>query len=246
MAYDPEIRFPTAFVTNEFLRLEGAKFSTSRGHAIWGRELLAKMPADAARFYLAWAGPEREQTNFTLPEMEATVERELVAGWQGWLRDLGRRLDEIYGGVAPGSGAWSDDHQQFFGLLGRAIADVGACYEAESFSPARALRRLSELVREARRFAVSEGHWARLPNGVEELRNGLGLELAAARTLTLLAAPILPDLSRRLWQALGYPAPAGPLPWEEAPEFVPHGNRVALADFQAVEPVAAGSEVAVA
>ncbi len=249
MAYDPSIRLPTAFVTNEFLRLDGAKFSTSRGHAIWGREFLKKTPADAARFYLAWAGPEREQTNFTLPEMEATVERELGVGeqgWQGWLRDLGRRLDERYGGVAQGSGAWTDDHRLFFGYLTRTIADLAACYEAESFSPARALRRLSELIREAHRFGVSEAHWAKLPDRVEELRNGLGLELAAARELAILAAPILPGFSRRLWQALGYPAPEGALSWEEAPEFVPYGNRLELSSFAVLQPVDAGSEVAVA
>ncbi len=242
MAYDPEIRLPTAFVTNEFLRLDGAKFSTSRGHAIWGHEFLATTPADTVRFYLAWAGPEREQTNFTLPEMAATVERELVAGWEGWLRDLGGRLEAHYGGIAQGSGGWTDDHQLFFGVLTRAIAEVGACYEAETFSPARAVRRLSELVREARRFGVSERHWAKLEDGVEELRNGLGLELAAARSLAILAAPILPDFSRRLWQALGYAAPAGPLAWEDAPSFVPHGNRLALADFELAPPVAVRRE----
>ncbi len=246
MAYDPEIPLPTAFVTNEFLRLDGAKFSTSRGHAIWGHEILARTPADVLRFYLAWAGPEREQTNFTLPEMEATVERELVEGWQGWLRDLGSRIDQHYGGVAQGSGGWTDDHQQFFGVLTRTSADVAACYEAATFSPARAVRLLSELVRQARRFGVSERHWAKLANGVEELRNGLGLELAAARLLAILAAPILPDLSRRLWQALGYPAPAGPLAWEDAPQFVPHGNRLALTAFELAPPVAAGREVVVA
>ena len=61
-----------------------------------------------------------------------------------------------------------------------------------------------------------------------------------------IAAPILPDLSRRLWRALGYAEPAGALPWEEAPEFVPYGNRLALAGFEVLQPVAAGSEVAVA
>lgn len=36
-------------------------FSTSRGHANWGRELLARVSPDVARFYFAWSGPEREQ-----------------------------------------------------------------------------------------------------------------------------------------------------------------------------------------
>src|SRR5262249_38891187 len=72
----------------------------------------------------------------------------------------------------------------------------------------------------------AESHWSSIDNGVEEKRNAYGLELAAARALAILVAPVMPDLSRRLWQALGYPEPAGPLPWEEVPEFVPYGQRL--------------------
>ncbi len=60
---------------NEFYRLDGKKFSTSRQHAIWGREMVAEVPADAMRFYLAWSAPEVEGTNFTRREFdEATPE----------------------------------------------------------------------------------------------------------------------------------------------------------------------------
>jgi methionyl-tRNA synthetase len=65
-AWDPEIRLPQALLANEFYRLEGQKFSTSRNHAIWGRELLRDQNADLVRFYLAYNGPETEQTSFTL------------------------------------------------------------------------------------------------------------------------------------------------------------------------------------
>jgi len=227
LAYDPSIRLPAAFVTNEFLRLDGAKFSTSRGHAIWGRDLLARTPPDAARFYLAWIGPEREQTSFTLVEMEEPVERELRGGWEAWLRDLGRRTADRFGGLVPGTGAWTDDHEQLFAALARSAAQVAACYEAESFSPARAVRLLSDLVREARRFAAAEGHWREVPNGEEETRTAFALELAAARSLAILAAPVMPGFARRLWRALGYAESAAPLAWEDAPALLPAGQRLA-------------------
>src|SRR6185437_7680158 len=46
------LNLPAQVVTNEFYQLEGDKFSTSRGHAIWGREFLRQVPADQLRFYL--------------------------------------------------------------------------------------------------------------------------------------------------------------------------------------------------
>lgn len=245
IAYDPAINLARSFVTNEFLRLDGAKFSTSRGHAIWGQEILQKVPADVLRFYLAWSGPEREQTNFTLAGMEETVGRELVERWQAWLRDLGARVERQFGGVAPWSGAWTDEHEEFFLALKGTAAEVAASYEAESFSPGRAVRQLAELVRLARRFAQAESYWARVPKGKEELRNAFALELAAARALALLAAPVMPGFSARLWQALGYEAPAGPLPWEEVPQFLPGGQRVsALAGFEIREGRTADLQVA--
>ncbi len=64
---------PSAFVTNEFYLLDNFKFSTSLGHLIWGRDLLAEAPADEVRFYLAWSNPEYNQANFTRSDMERVV-----------------------------------------------------------------------------------------------------------------------------------------------------------------------------
>jgi methionyl-tRNA synthetase len=237
MAFDPDIRLARAFVTNEFLRLDGAKFSTSRGHAIWGKELLDRVPADAARFYLSYAGPEREQANFTLAEMEATLQRELVDGWQVWLRDLGDRIGDGFNGIAPWSGAWTADQEELFVTLKRLAAEVAAAYEAATFSPQRAARQLCELVRIARRFALAESHWARVPTGKEERRNAIALELAAARALALLAAPMMPDFAQRLWTALG--AEGSPSTWEEVPLLPPGGRDVsALRTIEVLESVA--------
>lgn len=68
---------PTAFVTNAFYLLDNFKFSTSQGHLIWGRDLLAEAPVDEVRFYLAWNNPEYNQANFTRSDFEAVVEAKL-------------------------------------------------------------------------------------------------------------------------------------------------------------------------
>jgi methionyl-tRNA synthetase len=221
LAWDPGIRLPAAFVTNEFYRYEGSKFSTSRNHAMWGPELLDRVPVDAARFFLAWDGPEREQSNFTLARLRDTVERELVEGWEPWLRELGARVAEEFDGALPGTGAWSADQQRFFDRLVELSAEVAAAYEAETFSPQRAVRLLSELVRLARRFAAAESHWRGLPGRFEERRTAVALEAMAAKVLALGAAPLMPGFAGRLWRALGYDRP---MRWEEVPEPVPSGR----------------------
>ena len=74
-AWDREIQLPRALLANEFYCLDGLKFSTSRNHAIWGRELLRDQNVDLVRFYLAYTGPETEQTSFTLSEYKQTVRK---------------------------------------------------------------------------------------------------------------------------------------------------------------------------
>ncbi|MEM7482577.1 MAG: class I tRNA ligase family protein [Acidobacteriota bacterium] len=225
MAYDEAIRLPTTFVTNEFYRYEGSKFSTSRNHAMWGRELLDRVPADVARFYLAWDGPETEQTNFTFAELQDTVDRELSNHWQGWLHDLhGKLADSDY--TVPSTGAWSDDQQRFFQQLIDLVAEAAAAYEARSFSPQRAARVAVELVRLARRFSAAQTHWKGLPGRYEIWRTALALEVLAAKTLAMITAPLMPSFADRLWRTLGQEGSIENARWEEIPQFVPGGRRV--------------------
>jgi methionyl-tRNA synthetase len=62
-------------VVNEFYTLDGAKFSTSRNHAIWAHELLAEEDPAIVRLFLSWDRPDRRATDFTLAAYEAFRER---------------------------------------------------------------------------------------------------------------------------------------------------------------------------
>jgi len=62
-------------IVNEFYTLDGAKFSTSRNHAIWTDELLAVEDPEIVRLYLAWDGPDRYASDFTMAGFEAFRDR---------------------------------------------------------------------------------------------------------------------------------------------------------------------------
>src|SRR5205807_5100970 len=80
--WEPDIEYHL----NEFALLDGAKFSTGRDHAIWGKELLERTTADAVRYYLALTRGEEERTDFRLEMFDRTVAGTLVGGWQRWLQ----------------------------------------------------------------------------------------------------------------------------------------------------------------
>ena len=61
--------------------MEGRKFSSSRGVVIYVRDFLERYDADALRYFIAVAGPETKDTDFTWSEFVRRNNDELVAGW---------------------------------------------------------------------------------------------------------------------------------------------------------------------
>jgi len=229
MAYDSQIKLQKAFLINEFYRLDGLKFSTSRDHAIWGRQLLNRASADTVRFYLALTGPETEQTNFTMEEFEETVQRELIEGCQSWLSDLGNALVTEYEGIAPPPRLWTNEQHQFYERLEWFIAEAAAAYSPNTYSPRRAAAVVVELMHAAQRFGRGRRH-QRKQAGFQQTT--VALELAAAKTLALLAAPIMPDFATQLWRDLGNDTPIFQGAWEERPRWVRRGKRIGHLDRQ--------------
>ena len=56
---------PSALVTNQFYYLDAGKFSTSKRHAVWARDLAAECNPDLTRLFLALHGPEYQEAAFT-------------------------------------------------------------------------------------------------------------------------------------------------------------------------------------
>jgi methionyl-tRNA synthetase len=228
MAYSPTGRPPATFISNEFYRLDGSKFSTSRNHVVPLEELFRRTPADPVRFYLCLTRPEAEQTNFTSVDYANTVQHELVDGWQGWLHALGTKVVREFDGLAPASGIWTEAQHRFDRELGAIVTGVEAAFERETFSPQKAVRMLRELVRCARSFGLAEVHWSGVADRRAEQQTAVALELAAARMLALLSAPIMPGFAEQLWQDLGYETSIVEHGWEHTPDLVPARARINL------------------
>ena len=224
-AYDAEIRLPSTFVVNEFYLLEGEKFSTSRGHAVWAREFVQQESADRARWYVSRDRPEGRQTSFSRPAYEAALAAGPSGLWMPWLQRLGRDLAADCDGRAPVTGGYSLAQQRFFARLRELEAQLRRAYEPRGFSPPRVERLLHELVVEADAFGHEQQPLAALPGRSSERRTALALQLAAARLLAVAGAPLLPGFAARLLEALGE-APGGPNVWRDEPAFLAGGQDV--------------------
>ncbi|MCT4554266.1 MAG: methionine--tRNA ligase [Pelagimonas sp.] len=63
---DPDGPDVGRFVTNRFLKLDGDDFSTSRGNAVWIKDVTGLYPLDAIRLFTALHAPETQAENFSL------------------------------------------------------------------------------------------------------------------------------------------------------------------------------------
>jgi methionyl-tRNA synthetase len=211
---------------NEFYLLDGDKFSTSRGHVIWGKDILTPDNVDPIRFYLALTRPETRRTNFTLAEYEAVLAGKLVGTWQRWLDDLGTRLEERYGGVVPDAGIWTPEHTAFLAQLENWLRVITGSLSPDGFSLNHTARALDGLVTDTLRFSRFERATATIADWKDEARTAIALELAAAKLLAHCAAPVMPRFAARLATALGIDAPTR---WPALVTLVSPGTEVRLA-----------------
>jgi methionyl-tRNA synthetase len=211
---------------NEFYLLDGDKFSTSRRHAIWGKDILGPDTVDAIRFYLALTRPETRRTNFTLAGYEQVVRDTLIGTWQHWLNDLGARMIQYYDGTVPDAGIWTPEHAAFLGRLETRLAEMAVSLGQDGYSLNQAALTLTAIVDDTLRFSRLEAAVAGLPQWRDETRTAIALELAAAKLLAACATPLMPRFAGRLTEALGLVDDGQ---WPERVTLVPPGSRVDLA-----------------
>ncbi|WP_034274092.1 class I tRNA ligase family protein [Haloechinothrix halophila] len=199
----PEWKPDIDYHLNEFYLLEGEKFSTSRQHVVWGKEILTPDSVDAVRYYLSSTRPEDERTDFRRADFEHAVAETLVGQWQRWLHDVGERVRRDYDGSAPDAGTWTAEHTAFLARLSLHLDEITTALNPEAFSLRHAGAVLDAIVADARAFSRQQSPLRDLPEWDSEARTAVALELAAARLLGSVSAPLMPRFSGRLIDALG-------------------------------------------
>lgn len=164
---------PTAIITNEFLHLDGGKFSTTRGHLIRARDLLARHGADAVRFGLALDNPEHQRTDFAEAAFTRTVETRLHAPLT--------RIRTALTDYTPSTPATLPS------LLHRYHARMLRAYAPETFSLREAAETTADLLSLLAHRATDD------PD----------LALHGIRAFTERTAPLLPDLTAELHHRYG-------------------------------------------
>src|SRR5690606_24527248 len=152
------LQLPTEVVSGEFLTMEGKKFSSSRRVVIYVRDLLQRYDPDALRYFIAVAGPENTDADFTWAEFLRRNNDELVAGWGNLVNRSISMAAKNFGAVPPiGSAGLTEADQRLLTLTREAFPLIGGLIERHRQK--QAITEAMRVVGEANKYLSEQAPW---------------------------------------------------------------------------------------
>ncbi|WP_406311940.1 methionine--tRNA ligase [Streptosporangium sp. NBC_01639] len=204
------LNLPSEVVSSEFLTMEGRKFSSSRQVVIYVRDFLERYDADALRYYIAVAGPETQDTDFTWSEFLNRNNGELVAAW-GNLVNRSISMAAKNFGVIPALGDLTDADRAMLERSRAAFPKAAAELEHCRFK--NATNEAFEVIREANKYLAEQEPW-KIKDNPERVATILHVALQIVDDAKTLLTPVLPNSSNKIYAMLG-----GTGVWSGMPEI---------------------------
>jgi methionyl-tRNA synthetase len=202
---------PTEVVSSEYLTMEGKKFSSSRSVVIYVRDFLERYNVDALRYYVAVAGPENQDTDFTWSEFIRRNNDELVATWGNLVNRAvsfaARNIGEI-----PAPGTLTDADHDVLARSAESFGVVGAELSHSHFK--NAITAAMRQVAEANKYMSDHAPWKLRESDPERMRTILHVVLQLTDDAKTFLTPFLPASSEKVYRMLG-----GEGPWSGTPRI---------------------------
>jgi len=199
---------PKQIWAHGWLLMDSAKMSKSVGNVARPQPIVRVLGADALRYFLFREIVFGQDGNFSYEALVQRYNSDLANGLGNLAsrvltmidRNLGGAVPQFEAGaiLTPPSGAGESFTDQN-------LAEIAELYEKFSFS--QALERIWGLIATWDKYLATEKPWTYADdrNQRERLARTLFTATEALRIIAILAHPILPDATRRLWQQIGRP-----------------------------------------
>ncbi len=193
------LNLPTEVVSSEFLTMEGKKFSSSRRVVIYVRDFLERYDADALRYFIAVAGPENQDTDFTWAEFRRRNNDELVAGWGNLVnRSISMAAKNV--GAVPQPGDLTDADRELLTTTSGAFGTVGELLGRNRQKAA--INEAMRVVGEANKYLSDQAPW-KLKEDPARRDSVLFTALQAIKDCNGLLSPFLPHAAQQVHELLG-------------------------------------------
>ncbi len=215
---DTKFVLPTNVPANEFLNLEGQKFSKSRSWGVDVDEFLEKYPADSLRYALAVNMPESRDADFYWKDFQAKHNNELADILGNFVNRTFTFVHKNFRGVVPKLSELSDLDKTFLNELSSKPKTVGNLIEHYKFRDA--VLETMNLARSANKYFNDSQPWATIKNNPERCSTTINISLQAVRTLSILFQPVIPNVAQRIHSLFNFPDDTQHSSWDDAAELI--------------------------
>jgi len=190
---------PSEVVSSEYLTMEGKKFSSSRQVVIYVQDFLERYDVDALRYYVAVAGPENQDTDFTWREFVRRNNDELVATWGNLVnRAVSFAAKNI--GAIPEAGELTQADRELLDGSRASFGTVGEQLGRSHFKAA--ITEAMRTIAEANKYFSEQAPWKLRESDPDRMRTVLHVTLQAVDDAKTLLTPFLPRSSQAVHEML--------------------------------------------
>ena len=215
---------PDNVPANEFLNLEGKKFSKSQGWSIEIKEFLDEYPADPLRYTLAMNMPETRDSDFYWKDFQARNNNELADILGNFVNRTAHFTGKHFDGAVPESGVLDETDEAFLAEFAKTAEMVAANYERYRFRDA--VVSTMNLARAANKYFNDREPWKTIKGDPAVCATTLNCSLQAIYALSVFIEPVLPFTAAKLRTFLALPEDA-PIRWDSPAEYrLPAGHKL--------------------
>ena len=197
-----ELNLPTEIVSSEFLTMSGSKFSSSKGVVIYVKDFLKEFGPDALRYFIAVAGPENTDTDFTWDEFVRRINNELANGWGNLVNRTVSMAHKNFGEV-PVPATLMEADTKILTLAEETLATAAEYLEASKFKAA--ITAAMHVVGETNAYIADQEPWklAKDETQRERLATVLWTALQVVSDCNVMLTPFLPHTAQKVHETLG-------------------------------------------
>jgi methionyl-tRNA synthetase len=185
--------------------MDASKMSKSKGNVVLPRPIANLLGMDALRYFLLREVVFGQDGNFSYDALVTRYNSDLANGLGNLASRTAAMIEKSFGGKIPKAGKLQSQDETLARETQTAIGDVLDYFEKLNF--ARALESLWTVIATADKYLTTEKPWSLGDSELDTQRKATVLATTAEllRIVTVLAHPVLPDSTAKIWTLLGQP-----------------------------------------
>ena len=204
-------RMPDTVIASGMAKIDGQKFSKSRGYVIWANEeyLDLGLPADYLRYYLLSYTSHTKELNFSWSMYQDRINNEVVNTLGNFVYRAMHFSYKEYGGIpeiAP--------REEIFSQIQNTINSIHTSIESYEFK--EAVDDIMALAAYGNNYIQNSAPWAVKKTDPTAAQQIIADCLQLTKALTILIDPVMPEHAQKIWNLLGVTTPLSETSFSDA------------------------------